>query len=339
MKRFALIGCGRIGTLHAEVITAHPGASLDTVYDPNADAARAIADANGARVAGSANDAITSEATDAVLIASATATHADLIESAVAAGKPVFCEKPIDLDLQRVRQCRAAVANADVPVQIGFNRRFDPGHRAVRDRAQSGEIGDVFQVIITSRDPAPPPRAYVAQSGGLFRDMTIHDFDLARFMLGEDIAAVQAIGAALINPALATDLGDIDTAMVTLETASGRQCQINNSRQAAYGYDQRVEVLGRDGMLISANRTETGVEAYSATTTAAAAPYLNFFLERYRTAFDRQFDAFLALIEGRADCEATFADGEAALVLAECANMALHERRSVAVEEIADRSE
>ena len=177
---------------------------------------------------------------DAVLIATATPTHADYIEMAVAAGKPVLCEKPIDLNLARVNACAAKIGNTSLPIQLGFNRRYDPGHASARNAMLAGDIGDLHQVIITSRDPAIPPRAYLEAAGGLFRDMTIHDFDLARFMLGEEPTEVFAIAGALIDPALGAELNEVDSAMFILRTASGKQCHINNSRTAVYGYDQRV---------------------------------------------------------------------------------------------------
>ena len=198
------------------------------VYDIDAAAAAAVAEREGARVAASAQEILASAEVDAVLIATATPTHADYIEMAVEAGKPALCEKPIDLDLARVEACRARIAGSSVPVQIGFNRRFDPGHRAARNAVLAGDIGDLHQVIITSRDPELPPRAYLEAAGGLFRDMTIHDFDLARFLLGEEPVEVFAVAGALIDPALGAALNEVDSAMIVMRTASGKQCHINN---------------------------------------------------------------------------------------------------------------
>ncbi|WP_312015616.1 Gfo/Idh/MocA family oxidoreductase [Bradyrhizobium liaoningense] len=198
--KFALLGCGRIGVLHARNLAKADGARLETVFDPNTAAAEAVARAHGCGVSASVEDAIGKA--DAVLIATSTATHSDLIELTAKAGKAILCEKPIDLSLDRVRACRKAIEGCNVPIQIGFNRRFDPGHRAARDACAAGKIGKLEQVVITSRDPGMPPRGYTAVSGGIFRDMTIHDFDVARFMLNDEPTEVFATGSALVDPLL-----------------------------------------------------------------------------------------------------------------------------------------
>lgn len=271
---------------------------------------------------------------DAVLIATATPTHADYIEMAVAAGKPVLCEKPIDLSLARVNACAAKIGNTSLPIQLGFNRRYDPGHSSARNAMLAGDIGDLHQVIITSRDPAIPPRAYLEAAGGLFRDMTIHDFDLARFMLGEEPTEVFAIAGALIDSALGAALNEVDSAMFILRTASGKQCHINNSRTAVYGYHQRVELMGSKGMIISDNRKPHEMRRYSATAVEAAQPYQFFFLERYNEAFMAEIDGFVDCIEKGAKPLASFEDGRRALILAEAAYLSLKERRLVQVSEI-----
>ena len=235
MTRIAVLGCGRIGRMHAANIVAHPRASLVAVYDIHSPSALEVAAQYGVSAAETAEAVFADANVDAVLISTATETHASYIEQAVAAGKPALCEKPIDLSLERVNRCAQAIKGKNVPVQIGFNRRFDPGHRAARIAAHSGEIGDLHQVIITSRDPEMPPRAYYEAAGGLMRDMTIHDFDLARYMLGEEPVEVFAIGGQLIDSALMNELDDHDTCMIIMRTASGRQCHINNSRTAVYG--------------------------------------------------------------------------------------------------------
>ena len=335
MLRIAVLGCGRIGRMHAANITRHPRTSLAMVHDIHAPSATAVAESEGARVAQGAGEILGSAEVDAVLIATATPTHADYIEMAVAAGKPALCEKPIDLDLARVDACKARIAGSSVPVQIGFNRRFDPGHRAARDAVAAGGIGDLHQVVITSRDPELPPRAYLEAAGGLFRDMTIHDFDLARFMLGEEPVEVFAVAGALIDPALGAELGEVDSAMFILRTASGRQCHINNSRTAVYGYDQRVELMGSAGMVVSGNRKPHEMRRYSADNVEGAAPYQLFFIERYREAFLAELDAFVDAVETGTQPEAGFEDGRRALILAEAAYMSCRERRLVRVSEIA----
>lgn len=315
--KFALLGCGRIGVLHARNIAKAEGARLETVFDPNTAAAEAVARVHDCGVSASAEEAIGKA--DAVLIATSTATHADLIELAARAGKPILCEKPIDLSLDRVRACRKAIEGYNVPIQIGFNRRFDPGHRAARNACAAGKIGKLEQVVITSRDPGMPPRGYTAVSGGIFRDMTIHDFDVARFMLNDEPTEVFATGSALVDPTIATDLGDFDSIMVVMRTADGKLCHINNSRRAAFGYDQRIELFGSEGMFISDNKKAHELKFYGSTTTEAAEPYLNFFIERYAEAYEAEIASFIATIRDGRPAQVTFNDGYRALVLAEAA--------------------
>jgi myo-inositol 2-dehydrogenase/D-chiro-inositol 1-dehydrogenase len=332
--RFAVLGTGRIGRMHAENVARHPAADLAMVFDVDRASADAVAERHGARTATSAEDALDAREIDAVLVATATPTHADYIEAAVAAGKPVLCEKPIDLSLDRVNACAERIEGSGVPVQIGFNRRFDPGHRAARDRAHSGEIGAIHQVVITARDPEMPPRAYYEAAGGLLRDMTIHDFDLARFILPDEPAEVFATAGRLVDPRLMEELDDHDTAMILLVTASGRQCHINNSRTAVYGYDQRVEILGTRGMLLSDNVRRNAVRRHGEDETEAGAPYLHFFAERYAEAFVAELDAFVSAVRDGTPPQATFEDGRMALVLAEAAYRSLAERRVVRVDEL-----
>ena len=334
MLRIAVLGCGRIGRMHAANIAAHPRATLAAVYDIHAPSAAAVAERHGVPAMSSADEVFAAGDIDAVLVATVTDTHADYIEKSVAAGKPVLCEKPIDLSLERVNRCAEAVLSKGIPIQIGFNRRFDPGHRAAWKAARSGEIGDLHQVIITSRDPGMPPRAYYEAAGGLFRDMTIHDFDLARFMLGEEPEEVFAIGGRLIDPAMMQELGDYDSSMVVMRTKSGKQCHINNSRASTYGYDQRIELLGTAGMVISDNRRPHELRRFSAAQTQASGAYLDFFIERYREAFDAEIDAFVTSVERGEAPEVGFEDGRRALVLAEAAMKSAREGRFVHVSEI-----
>ena len=282
MIRIAVLGCGRIGAMHALNIAAHPKARLVAVQDINKAAAEASAAATGARVANSAAEVFSSPDVDAVLIATATDTHADLLEQAIAAGKPVLCEKPIDLSLARVKRCAEVIRGTKLPIQLGFVRRFDPGHKAVRDAVEAGDIGIVHQVVVTSRDPGLAPEAYLKVSGGIFRDMTIHDFDMARFILGEEPVSVMATGSRLVDPALMERLNDFDTVTVVMATASGKQAIITNSREALYGYDQRVEAFGSKGMAVSENRRPHLMNLSGKTFTDRSAPLLNFFIERYR---------------------------------------------------------
>ena len=334
MVRIAVLGCGRIGAMHAANIAAHPRARLAAVQDINRAAAEAVAAATGAPVMDSAAAVLASREVDAVLIATATDTHADLLEQAVTAGKPVLCEKPIDLSLARVNRCATAIRGTKLPIQIGFVRRFDPGHKAVHDAVRSARIGALHQVIVTSRDPGLAPEAYLKVSGGILRDMTIHDFDMARYILGEEPSEVFATGSRLVAPALMEMLGDHDTVTVVMRTASGKQAIITNSREAAYGYDQRVEAFGSQGMAVSENRRPHHAVLSGKGFTDHAAPLLHFFIERYREAFDAEIGAFVEAVETGRPAAVGFEDGRRALVLAEAALRSIAEGRVVKMMEI-----
>ncbi len=317
MIGFAMLGCGRIGQLHARNIRAHAGAELIACYDVAGPAAVAVAAKFGATQAQSVDAVLADPRVRAVFIASSTGTHVELIARSVQAGKAVLCEKPIDLDIARVDACWRAIADLRPMVMLGFNRRFDPSFRALRDRVFAGEIGCVEQVVLTSRDPAPPPMSYIPSSGGLFRDMTIHDFDMARYLAG-DIVEVQAMGANLIDPEIGAQ-GDIDAAMLIMRAASGALVHINNSRRCAYGYDQRIEVFGRAGMLQAHNRHLTTVEAWNGERTRAMDPVQDFFIARYADAYRAELDHFVECMETGAAPLAGFADGREALRLADAA--------------------
>ncbi|RFB80733.1 inositol 2-dehydrogenase [Methylovirgula sp. 4M-Z18] len=334
MLRIAVLGCGRIGAMHAANIASHRRTQLAAVQDINIAAAEAVAAATGARIMHSAADIFSSADVDAVLIATATDTHADLLEQAVAAGKPVLCEKPIDLSLARVNRCAEVIRGTSIPIQIGFVRRFDPGHKAVYDAVRAGEIGELHQVIITSRDPGLAPQAYLKVSGGILRDMTIHDFDMARFILGEEPTSVLAVGSRLVAPMLMESLGDHDTITVVMTTASGKQAIITNSREAAYGYDQRVEAFGSKGMAISKNRRPNHMSLSGKGFSDRAAPLLHFFIERYQEAFSAEIDAFVEAVEANRPAVVGFEDGRQALVLAEAAIRSMSEGRAIKVSEI-----
>jgi myo-inositol 2-dehydrogenase/D-chiro-inositol 1-dehydrogenase len=298
MLRFGLLGAGRIGQIHGRNIAASPDAALVAVADVDKSAAARLAEAAGAEVR-DVDAIIAAGDIDAVLIGTPTDTHADLIERAAKAGKAVLCEKPVDLDAKRVETCLKVVEAAGTPLMIGFNRRFDPNHAALQKRISEGAIGDVEIVTVISRDPEPPPLSYVERSGGLYRDMMIHDFDIARFMLGEEPVEVTAYGSALVDPGVAK-LDDVDTALVIMRTAPGRLVQISCSRRAAYGYDQRIEVHGSKGMARSGNVLESTVEV-AGKSGFAAAPAQHFFLERYAEAYRRELAAFIdAVSNGRA---------------------------------------
>lgn len=316
MIALAQFGAGQIGSIHGRNIAANPKSRLKYIVDMRPEAAQRLAAATGAQIA-DAKAVFADPEVKGVVIASATPTHADLAIQAAEARKAVFCEKPIDLDLARTDACLAAVGDAGIPFQIGFNRRFDPSFRAIHDGIAAGKIGKVELVMITSRDPAPDNEEYLKVSGGLFRDMTIHDFDMARFMLGEEPDQVFATGSCLIDPVFAR-LGDFDTVMVTLRCPSGRMCHINNSVRAVYGYDQRVEVFGSAGLLRAGNRTPTSVELANADGITTDKPHY-FFLQRYSEAYAAEMDAFIDCIAGGRTPSPGAEDGRRAMLLAEAA--------------------
>ncbi|MCY4007639.1 MAG: inositol 2-dehydrogenase [Rhodobacteraceae bacterium] len=332
--RIVVLGCGRIGRMHADNIAAHSKTELAGVFDIDPRSAASVAKRHNVTEFSSTAEAIESPAVDAVLIAAPTSTHVELLEASVNAGKPVLCEKPIDLSLERVNRLKKRIAGSNVPVMLGFVRRFDPGHAAARKAAACGEIGEIHQVIITSRDPGMAPDGYIETSGGIYRDMTIHDLDLARFILDEDIATVSASGSRLVDPQLMVRCNDFDTVTVTLVSESGRQAMITNSRKAIYGYDQRVEIFGSQGMVISGNRRENELTRYGAETTGAAAKLQHFFIERYREAFLAEIDHFAAVVAGQASVPVGFEDGQIALLLADACGLSVAEGRTVRTDEL-----
>ena len=316
MISIALLGAGRIGQIHGRAIAASPRARLAGIADPAPEGAQALSAATGAPVR-DIDDLLSDEGVDAVLIATPTDTHADFIDKAAAVGKAILCEKPVDLSSDRIEATLTRVARAGVPLMIGFNRRFDPNFAALKKRLDDGLAGDVELVTILSRDPAPPPASYVARSGGLFRDMMIHDLDMARFLLGEEPVEVHAVGSSLVDPEIGK-AGDVDTAAVLLRTASGKICQISNSRRATYGYDQRIEVHGSKGLLSAGNVHETTV-TFAGAGGISADPVQNFFLERYAAAYRIEVEAFIdAVAEGKAPSPSGH-DGLRAQLLADAA--------------------
>ncbi|PRY14040.1 Gfo/Idh/MocA family protein [Kineococcus rhizosphaerae] len=331
--RFALLGTGRIGQVHAASIHR----SEDAVLTVAADAVVAGAERTVARYGGRATAdpfaAIAADDVDAVVIASPTPTHVDLLSAALDAGKAVLCEKPIDLDITRVDAVRERARAAQQPVVLGFNRRFDPHFAELRRRVRAGEIGRLEHLAITSRDPEPPPAEYVAVSGGIFRDMTIHDFDTARSFVPE-IVAVTAVGLRQFSEPIAA-AGDFDAAVVTLVGSAGESVTITNSRHSAYGYDQRIEAFGPGGSLEVGNVTPTLVRASTGERSSTGEPYRRFFLERYREAYELELAAFVAAVRGEdtsANPSPGFEDGRAALLLADAADLSAREGRTVPVD-------
>jgi myo-inositol 2-dehydrogenase/D-chiro-inositol 1-dehydrogenase len=327
--RIGILGCGRIGHVHALSIQQIAGAKLVAVADMSANAAQALA-LRFEVEARAVEDIMTAGDIDAVVIATSTATHFDMIQAAAVAGKAIFCEKPIDLSSSRVRICIDVVERAGVPFMTAFNQRFDPHFGALRARVVAGELGDVEIVSITSRDPAPPPVSYIEGSGGLFRDMMIHDLDMARFVLREEPIRVFAAGSNLIDPAIGL-AGDIDTAAVILTTASGRICQITNSRRTTYGYDKRLEVHGSKGMLRVSNVLENLVEGASGAgfQRACAQP---FFLERFGAAYLAEMKHFVDAVSSGSKPKPDAHDGLRAQLIADAATKSWQEGRPIEIE-------
>ncbi len=322
----ALFGAGRIGKIHAGNVVRQPGIKLRYVVDVDAAAANALATQHGAQVA-AADAVFADKAVGAVVIGSSTDTHADLIQRAAAAGKAIFCEKPVDLAVDRARVCAEAVARAGVTCLIGFQRRYDPTFAAAKARLVAGEIGEPEMLVVTSRDPGAPPVEYLKRSGGIFRDMLIHDFDIFRWILDDEAATVYATGSVLTDPAVGS-VGDIDSSAVTIRTRRGRLAQINTSRRAAYGYDQRFEVLGSAGMLQAGNHRPTEVTASTAASVSCDKPE-HFFLERYRAAYANEMAHFFDVLAKGTPVRTSIADGVKALELADAATLSWREKRIV----------
>lgn len=313
MFTVALLGAGRIGAIHGHNVAAHPAFSLRHVVDPNRAAADSLAARLGATVS-SAEAVFADPAIDAVVVASSTDTHLDHCLSAARAGKAVWCEKPLDLDLARLQASLPQLGPVADRLLLGFQRRFDPHFRRLHARLAAGEIGALESMHVFSHDPGPPPVDYIRVSGGLFKDMTIHDFDVARWMLGEAITGVFASASNLVDPAIGA-VGDVDMAKILLRTESGKTCLISNTRRSGYGYDQRVELYGASGRLAANNVTETTVEAWTASG-ASADSFENFFLTRYAAAYAAEADHFAEILAGKAKPLVGISDGVAALKLA-----------------------
>lgn len=330
--KIAVLGTGRIGAMHAELLARQvDGAEVSGVFDVVDQSAQTVGAELDVPVYGSLQAALDSDA-DAVCIATSTDTHVDVMVAAADSGKAIFCEKPISLDVASVDRGLAAVEAAGALLQIGFNRRFDPSHRAVAEAVAAGTVGDPHLVRITSRDPAPPPISYIEVSGGLFNDMTIHDFDMARYVCGSEVVEVHAYGAVLVDPAIG-EAGDIDTAVITMRHANGAITTIDNSRQAVYGYDQRVEVFGSGGVVASENPgVNTTTVRTAAGQTGSAIPY--FFIERYTQSYLDGWKAFVDAVVTGGPSPVTGADGRAPLVIGMAALKSVHERRPVEIAEV-----
>ena len=318
--KFCVFGAGRMGAIHARNIAATDRATLGYIVDTSLERANTLANKYGAIASIDCKNVLADPSVNAVIIASATDTHADLIEASVRANKAIICEKPIDLSLERVRMCERAIAGFDKPVMIGFQRRFDTTHRAVRQAIEQGEIGAVESISITSRDPSPPTYEYIKTSGGQFFDQMIHDFDLALWMSGASgKAKVFAMGAALIDPVIG-ELGDTDSAHVLIELETGAFCKIECSRRSNYGYDQRVEVFGASGMVSSNNLHTSAIDRWTMRGTGIRSMLQPDFMERYLPCYATELSVFIDAIENGTPIEPNFVAGRRALQLAEAAH-------------------
>jgi myo-inositol 2-dehydrogenase / D-chiro-inositol 1-dehydrogenase len=317
MIRFGVIGAGRIGKVHSATIAANPKAKLAFIADAVPKAAEDLAGKYGAKVA-TVDDIMKSKDVDAVLIGSPTGFHAEQIQAASNNGKSIMCEKPVSLNVKTIEETLKVVEKNKSTLMIGFNRRFDPNFAEAERRVRAGDIGNVEMVTVISRDPSPPPASYIKGSGGIFADMMIHDFDMARFLMGEEFVVVNALGSALVDKAIG-DEGDCDTAAVQMQTASGKIAVITNSRRATYGYDQRFEVHGSKGMIHPKNIHNSSVEVLSADGYKAD-PIQNFFLERYFAAYTNELNTFIEAVEsGNRNPKPSGYDGLQAQKLAEAA--------------------
>ncbi len=324
--RFALLGAGRIGQVHAKAVASNPQAILIAVADAFEEAATALVAEFGGELR-SIETIAASDDIDAVLICTPTNTHADLIEKFSRAGKAVFCEKPIDLDMGRVKACLEVVDNTNATLMVGFNRRFDPHFIALKDAITAGKIGEIEMINIISRDPGAPPPEYIKVSGGIFKDMSIHDFDMARFLLDEEIETVMASASVLVDPEIGA-LGDYDSASIILTTASGKHCAISNSRRATYGYDQRIEVHGALGLVSAENQRPVSIELANADGYTRP-PLHDFFMTRYIAAYGAEINAFIGSLVSGSAASPSGQDGLASLLIAEAALKSVKEGRAI----------
>jgi myo-inositol 2-dehydrogenase / D-chiro-inositol 1-dehydrogenase len=331
--KLAVIGAGRIGQIHSGNAARNPGVTLAGIADAIPEAAQKLAAQLDTKVL-TVEQIFADSSIDAVLIGSSTDTHADLIERAASAGKHIFCEKPVDLDLRRARACAKIVKESGKVCLIGFQRRFDPTFHSLKSRLDAGEIGVTEALTIVSRDPGAPPVSYLKRSGGIFKDMLIHDFDIFRWIMGEEAVSLYAAASTLIDPAIATEADDADTTAVTITTTSAKLAQIHTSRRAAYGYDQRFEVLGSLGMLQAGNHRPTEVTASGPNVVSTDKPE-HFFLQRYERAYRNELDHFVEVVAGQQKLRVGIEDGVKALELAEAAAKSWREGRVVKLSELA----
>ena len=323
MINVALFGLGRIGSMHAQNIFLNNKCSLQYVFDIDQALAKKIAKKFNSISIENTRIAYNDKNVDVIFITTPTSTHIKYIMEAVKFKKTIFCEKPLDLNIKKINQCKKFIKKYNPKIQVGFNRRYDPGHYALKKSIQIGEIGKLEKIIITSRDPAPPSMAYLKVSGGIFRDMTIHDFDLIRFYLGNDEVTEIFATTTNLSDLRIKKINDYELAMCLIKSEKGVICMINNSRHCSYGYDQRVEVFGSKGMIVSGNRRDNESEKFLESKTAIKRPLLNFFIDRYEEAYKLQLDDLIDLVQNRKNPRASFEEGRKAIIIANAAYKSL----------------
>lgn len=328
MLGLTIFGSGRMGSIYAKHAAAHPGVRLVSIVNPNLESANRLANRFGARGERDPAVALADPEIGAVIVATPTNTHLEMINAIALAGKAILCEKPLDLTIERVDRCIDTLNAHPVPFMLAFNRRFDPGVTALRDAVRAGELGHPHLVLLTSRDPMPPPLRYIKASGGYFADSTIHDIDLACWICGEYPSEVFSAGSCLIDPRIG-NADDVDTTMTILKMPSGSLVHINNSRRAIYGFDQRIEVFGPGGMIQTANQQENNLVRANAYTTDAHSPLKNFFLERYDSSFSGVLSAFVSSINAGTLPPVSAVDGRRALAVTVACERSRREGRAV----------
>ena len=332
MINVALFGLGRIGQMHGENLHAHKKFNLKYTFDINKNLSKKISSKFNAISIDNPKTAFQDKSIDIVFIASSTPTHIKLINEATKHKKIVFCEKPLDLDIKKVNSCKKIIKKFNPKIQLGFNRRYDPGHSSIKKDLKRGVIGTLEKIIITSRDPAPPPINYLKVSGGIFKDMMIHDFDLTRFYLqnNDELDSIYSIGSNISDKRF-NIIKDYELASCVLKSKKGVQCIITNSRHCSFGYDQRVELFGSKGMLISGNKNENEAQTYTKNNTSQKKPLMNFFIDRYVDAYKLQLDELASYTLKRKKPVSSFEDGRRALIIANAALESLKKKRQIKI--------
>ena len=331
MINVALFGLGRIGQMHGENLHAHKKFNLKYTFDIDKNLSKKISNKFDALPIDNPRIAFQDKNVDIVFIASSTPTHINLINEATKYKKIVFCEKPLDLDIKKVNSCKKRIKKFNPKIQLGFNRRYDPGHSSIKKDLKKGNIGKLEKIIITSRDPAPPPINYLKVSGGIFKDMMIHDFDLIRFYLQNDeVESIYSIGSNISDKRF-NKIKDYELASCILKSKKGVQCIITNSRHCSFGYDQRVELFGSKGMLISGNKNKNETQTFTKNNTFQKKPFLNFFIDRYLDAYKLQLDELAAYATKRKQPISSFEDGRRALIIANAALDSLKQKKQIKI--------